>query len=429
MLNPKIIIAFLLLSLGSALYAAEWYVDNMHGNDANPGSKAQPFQTFKRSLEALGGGDTLHLVPNEQPYTEKFGDVKCSGTPEKPTVIDGHGAKMTRLSHFTADMWKDEGNSVFSLRFNNNVVTMSGIGYYCGFPFVFADGKELVPVKSMDDLEPYTCYMVLRYYPKLKMPDPLHKMLYIRLPEGKTPANTKIEAPLSDDIVVQGNYITVRNIVAEWSASDLFDSANGKGIVFEDIDASHCMDQCLSAHSTAEQQVRFSRLSKAVDGGVLDVTFNLQQTCHTRYFGCIFEDNIHFCGAGFQGGKGSDYLLDSCILRDNDGNALFARQSAKLTVKNCLIIKGHGQANDAVSASDAGEILLENCTIIGYPRALFAVHNENNSSKIKAVNCKFVDCGKIADANAEGIEVVPGDMTGSSLRPDMRLQDLKRFLQ
>lgn len=428
MLNIKLIVAFLLLSLGSALYAAEWYVDNVHGNDTNPGSKAQPFQTFKRSLEALGGSDTLHLVPNEQPYTEKFGDIKCSGTPEKPTVIDGHGAKMTRLSHFTADMWKDEGNSVFSLRFNNNVVTMSGIGYYCGFPFVLADGKEFVPVKSMDDLEPYTCYMVNRYYPKLKMHDPLHNMLYIRLPEGKTPANTKIEAPLSDGMAISANYVTVRNIVAAWSAADLFDTAWGKGLVFEDMDVSRCMDQCLSAHSVLEQQVRFSRISKAIDGGVLDVTFGLEQTCHTSYFGCIFEENMQLGGACFKGGKGSEYVLDSCIFRDNDSYAVFAYQAARVTLKNCLIIKGHGITNEAVSDSETAEILLENCTIIGYQWPLSPIRNADNSGKIKAVNCKFIDCGKIPDAN-EGIEVVPGDMTGSTLTPDMSLQDLKRFLQ
>jgi hypothetical protein len=59
---------------------------------------------------------------------------------------------------------------------------------------------------------------------------------------------------------------------------------------------------------------------------------------------------------------------------------------------------------------------------------LSPIRNADNSGKIKAVNCKFIDCGKIPDAN-EGIEVVPGDMTGSTLTPDMSLQDLKRFLQ
>lgn len=420
-------ITILFVSAGAGLFAADWYVDNVKGNDANPGSKELPFQTFKRSLEALHGGDTLNLVPNDQPYTERFGtlDKKYSGTPEKPTVVDGHGAKLTRMSHFTAEMWKDDGGGLFSLRFANNVVTMGGQGYYNGFPFIFADGKELVPVKSMDDLEPYTCFMVMRWYPKLKKHDPLNNMLFIRLPEGKTPANVKLEAPLTSDMAVEGDYITVRNLVAEWSASDLFDTAHGKGIVFENIDASHCMDQCMSAHSTGGQDVRFSRFSKAIDGGVLDVTFSMEHTCHVRYFGCIFEDNIRLGGAGFRGGKGSEYVLDSCILRNNEGNAAFASQNAKLIVRNCLIVKGDVKSGDAVTASDSSEIILENCTISGFPKAFSAF----GKARIKAVNCKFVDCGKIMDEKAGSIEIVPGEITGSNLTQEMGIEDLKRILK
>lgn len=410
-----------------AALAAEYYVDNINGSDANPGSKDQPFQTFKKSLEVLKGGDTLNLVPNEQPYTEKFGQLtkKYSGTPGQPTVIDGHGAKLTRMTRFTADKWKDEGKGVFSVLFPNNVICMSGQGYYDGFPFVFADGVPLPPVKSFDELVPNSSFLILKWHRTIGLHDPQHKMLYIRLPEGKNPGNTVIEAPEPSNLAAEGDYMTIRNIVAEWSSSDNFDSAHGEGIVFENVDSSYCMDQAMSAHSNTETQVRFSRFAKAIDGGVLDVVFKSEHVCNVSYFGCIFEDNIKMGGAGFKGGKGSEFVLDSCIFRNNENNAVFASMFSKVTLRNCLIVKGDAQAKVALTASDSAEIVLENCTFVGFPIAL-AAHGE---ARIKAVNCKFVDCGEEAAGNLAAVEIVPGDMAGSSLDAKATIQDLRRILK
>jgi hypothetical protein len=413
-----------------AVRAAEYYVDNVNGNDANPGSKERPFQTFKHSLEVLKGGDTLNLVPNEQPYTEQFGKLtrKHAGTREQPTVVDGHGAKLTRMTRFTADMWKDEGKGVFSVHFPNNVICMSGQGYYDGFPFVFADGQPLPPVKSFDDLVPNSSFLVLKWHRTIGLHDPLHKMLYIRLPEGKTPENTVIEAPQPSNLAAESDFMTIKNIVAEWSSSDNFDSAHGEGIVFENVDSSYCMNQAMSAHSNKETQVRFSRFAKAIDGGVLDVVFKDEHVCNVSYFGCVFEDNIKSGGAGFRGGKaskGSEFVLDSCIFRNNENNAVSASTFAKVTIRNCVIMKGDLPAKVAVTASDSAEIVLENCTIVGFP-IVFSAHGE---ARIKAVNCKLIDCGEEAAGDVAAIEIVPGGMAGSSLNPTATVQELRKILE
>jgi len=340
-------------------------------------------------------------------------------------VIDGHGAKLTRMTRFTADMWKDEGKGVFSVQFPNNVICMSGQGYYDGFPFVFADGKELPPVKSFDDLVPNSSFLVLKWHSKVGLHDPLHKMLYIRLPEGKNPENTVIEAPQSSNLAAEGDHMIIKNIVAEWSSSDNFDSAHGEGIVFENVDSSYCMDQAMSAHSNKETQVRFSRFAKAIDGGVLDVVFRSEDVCNVSYFGCVFEDNIKMGGAGFRGGKGSEFVLDSCIFRNNEGNAAFASMSARLTLRNCVIVKGDANCKVALTASDSAEVVLENCTFVGFPIALAA----HGNSRIKAVNCKFVDCGEEAAGNVAAIEIVPGDGAGSSLSAGASVQELRAALE
>jgi hypothetical protein len=236
----------------------ELYVDNERGNDQNPGTLEKPFRTFKKSLEVLKGSDTLHIVPYETPYNEFFGRLtsKYSGTPDAPTVIDGHGAKLTRLTHFDASCWTDEGDDIYSQRFIHNVVVMSGKGYYDGFPFVFVDGKPLPCVKKRADLVPNSCFFYLYWDSKLRKHPEDHGMLYIKLPPGKTPADVRIVAPMTNGVIVEGSdYVTVKNINASWSASDLFDTAHGKGLVFENITAENCMDQCISGNIFSKEPV------------------------------------------------------------------------------------------------------------------------------------------------------------------------------
>ncbi len=408
-----------ILFLAAALHGAEWYVDNIKGDDKNPGTKEQPFRTFKTSLENLKGGDTLHLVPNSEPYTELFGELtkKHSGTPENPTVVDGHDAQLTRLTHFPAEKWTAEDDNIYSLRFPNNVVSMSGQGYYSGFPFVFVDGQPLPCMKKREDLTPGSCLLVLSFNVQLKKPDPLHKMLYVRLPEGKTPANVKIEMPQPNNVTVGGDYITVKNMTAVWNSADSFDTHRGKGIVFENIRAANCMDQCISSHSSHGVDVRFSHFSNAIDGAILDITFRDGEKCNVRYYGCVIEKNIRMGGAGFQG-TGEGYVMESCIIRDNDNVGVFARGKAHLKLKNCVIVKGSGKAPRGVSSWADAVVDMEDCTVIGFENAVIS---GGGTAKVNAVNCKFIDCQKGFEQFIQG--------TGSTLDPQWTLEQLKEHLR
>ncbi len=411
------------------VWGAEWYVDHLNGSDTNPGTKEKPFQSFAHSLKMLKGGDTLHLTPLDEPYTERFGHLRPqhAGTTEKPTIIEGNGAKLSRMTRFTEDEWTSLGKDIFATKFENNVISMSGQGYYSGFPFVFADGEPLQPVASFNDLKPGTCFLVLKWHRELGLHDPLHKMLYIRLPEGKTPTNTVIKAPLSSNLAVETHHVIVRNLVAEWSASDNFDSAHGEGIVFENIDSSYTMNQGLSAHSTAGFEVRFSRFRTSIDGGVLDVVFKDEHVTRGKYFGCVFEDNTRQGGAGFQGGNGparSEYLVESCVFRNNEGQAVNVSKTATVTLRNTVIVNGDTKAKVALIASDDAIVVLENCTIIGFPTPLAA----HVRARIKAINCKFIDCGQPGGAAVANIEIVEGDATGSTLPLDADVKTLRELL-
>ena len=72
--------------------AADWYVDGAAGNDANPGTAAQPVQTIARGLHLPTPGDTLHIEPTAI-YTAASGSVPAylaiSGTVAGPITIQG----------------------------------------------------------------------------------------------------------------------------------------------------------------------------------------------------------------------------------------------------------------------------------------------------------------------------------------------------
>lgn len=371
------------------LYAAsatEYYVDNVRGSDTAPGTSAKPFQTIEAGVNALKGGDSLHLVPNEQPYTGiiQLGNGK-GGTPEQPTVIDGHGALLSRLTHYAADQWKDEGGGVFSMKLRHNAVAMSHQGYWSGFPFIFLDGKRINWVKTREELTPQSYLFVLRWYPETKKHDPLHGTLFVRLPAGKTPAEIKIEAPGYNACIVETSNVTVKNLCVEWCSADAFDTCWGKGIVFENVRGSYCIDQCISNHSADRAIIRYSSFDHAADGGILDINMNKEKICRVKYIGCILENNVHLGGAGFHGGE---YEMESCIIRNNDGAGVFVSQGAKVTLRNCYIKKGTGTAKNGITVNNQAALTLEDCTVEGFPTGLLF----GDGRELKIIRTVFSGC-------------------------------------
>jgi len=378
------------------------YVDNLRGDDANAGTQESPFRSIKVAAKVLKGGDTLHMVPNTNPYTLEdtvepgaVGLIELvssqAGTPEKPTIVDGHGSKVLGLFHYKSEKWRDEGSSVFSMRLPNNTVTMFNLGYWAGvIPIVFFDGKPAQWVKSREELVDGSFFLVK----KLAKEEPPNNTLFVKLAEGKTPADIKITAPSNVTIQSNTNHVTFRNIDSSYSSFDGFGSFWGKGLLFENLRASFCMNQGISHHSSAGVLVKNCRFDHNVDCGVLDVSLgdaksgDEKAATRARYENCLVDNNVWLGGVRFQ--NRGEYEMDSCIIRDNHAKTavVSVAGNTSLILTNCLIVRGDANAKTGIMAEANSTLELRNCTIVGYPNGLIV----QGGAKVLVSNSVFIDC-------------------------------------
>ena len=189
---------------------AEWHVNHEWGDDNWPGTAAQPFKTFKHALLKLKGGDTLHVQKTKTPYTERFGEISnrskghpYDGTPEKPTVIEGHGAELTSLTRMSAAAWELMADGTWRTKPHHNVVVMNGTGYYNAFPFLFLEQEgartPFQPVADRAKLESLQLYWSFTWVTGAdgkRTRDADFGNLYIRLPENTTGTGPKFSSPI-----------------------------------------------------------------------------------------------------------------------------------------------------------------------------------------------------------------------------------------
>ena len=103
-----LIVAAAALSAG----AAEYYVDNKSGDDANDGRAAdRALRTLAAVTKRLEAGDVLHLAPGRK-YGETL-KLTRGGSAASPIVVKGHGAVLTGISAFPKEGWEGEGDGLF----------------------------------------------------------------------------------------------------------------------------------------------------------------------------------------------------------------------------------------------------------------------------------------------------------------------------
>lgn len=332
--------------------AAEYYVDNRRGDDANDGKSAErPFRTLAKATSRLKAGDALNIAPGE-PYRESL-VVASSGTASAPILIRGNGAVLTGLEPVPDSAWRDCGGGLFLA---TNKACWGALQPH----LVDRRGKSLTVASSSSAKSE-----------RAKSLKPGEAMwnaegAWYRAREGESPVGLGLCGYFRESGVkiVNQNHIIVERIVAERFANDGFNvHGSCHDLVFRGIEARWNGDDGFSVHDNVEAQVRGAHLHHNSDG-IADV-----HASQTVYSDVLVEDNFSF-GVGLYGGlrvmrdctvrnNGGDQIK---ILGDNDhrGKAEMPMFKPKVHIVNVKVDGGAGAAS-ALLVGDGATISIVDC--------------------------------------------------------------------
>lgn len=335
-----------------------FWVDNVRGDDAAVGDAAHPYRTLARSLAALGGGDELHLVANDEPYCEQLRlTARHSGSSGKPTRVHGHGATIDGRHVVAVSDWRDEGDGVYSCPLDNNAWPMNETGHWCGsFPIVWFDGVAGLTAVTREALKAGGYFLCFR--PNA----PEHKRLYVRLPAERTLSDVRIEVPgVNVNCVLSGcSHVEVRDLKVCHQTWDCFSTNYSTNCLIDHVDGSYAMDQGISSHSSVGILVRNSVFHHNAGGGIVDVNVPGCPLCAVTYENCSVVSNCFRCPVEFYGKlygcddiptSRGEFTLRNCRVADNDlsrADGFFLRHDSRANVRlaGCAI---EGRLPDGIS--------------------------------------------------------------------------------
>jgi hypothetical protein len=114
-----------LLLASLPVFATDYYVDNLRGDDHNNGLDAiagatggGPFKTIGRALRVANSGDQISLAKNPEPYRESLTleGPKSSGNTLQRFQIKGNGATLDGSIAVDPEAWEHFSGNVFRFR-------------------------------------------------------------------------------------------------------------------------------------------------------------------------------------------------------------------------------------------------------------------------------------------------------------------------
>lgn len=427
-MNGKAVFILSLMSAALHFSAAEWFVDNRTGSDANGGDRADAARkSFSAVTKLLKPGDTLHIANTGIPYAESLVLRGNFGLNGKPLTVEGNGAAITGLVPLDPEKWTARDNGFF---------------YPTGKQpsnwrlYLYSSGKRL-PVSA----DPAACVPGSFAW--------CGDGFFLRPEEGRKPADYRLEANLRDSGVqiLQGKNITVRNLISEHNGNDGFNMHGScHGLRFENIVGRWNGDDGFSIHEDGEAYVAGAEFHDN-SYGIEDI--NLSRTTYSgvriynnrtgvhfsggnhALIGCSFYDNATSLKIG--PGRAAVYLPEArdasafwgeCFIKNTriaggkDGLTVNGRST--VTLINSLIQSG-GTTVSLAPGSElymAGSILVGGCPIemdkatLSGDRNLFYPDQMKVGSKIVSLP----EFGKLTGSNALSVSEKP-KTEGRSIEP------------
>ena len=368
------------LSLNAAVTI---YVDNVKGNDRNPGTQDKPVMSISRGLALLRGKTSgkMEVINTGKVYREGYPgvngrafSVRVSGTENDPVVINGNGAVFSGLAKIPAAKWTCDSANIYSLPFwpmSNMMKSYKKENYWHdGTQIWFLDGK---PAKNCHDAAE------LQQNPGGFWWDKANKVVRFHLPAGKTMEQVEIMLPSNEGFYVHGDHVIIKNFFITHSRNDGFDSDS---IPRKNVRYINCVsiDNCgqgMSCHGgeTFYENCVAIRCSST---GICNVGNN-----RAFYKNCLIIDNCFESGVAVVGT--GTHTFENCII---SGNTPFEQivQSGKCQAifKNCLIETSPQDTNPVAKVGN-GILTLQNCTVRGGKKLVTVSHS--GTGVMELFNC------------------------------------------
>jgi len=407
------------MALSPQVQSADYYVDPLSGNDANPGtSVSAAFQTMASALAVAGAGDTILLQPSSEPYRMMIDMTNHrGGTLDDPLVIDGQGSKLSGADMLDPAGWQQASADVVK---RSDVVSQAFL--VMGKDFVpqtlvrdllnpgevaWEEGEKLFYYYPPKGTEPsfwnievldngewktldgrkfersHSKVDALRYrdlanVTAAKVDSTSRELvnvetrlkpgswgvrdgtMYLYPPEGVTVDDLKLQACVRMNGMQFGrgntSHVVVKNFNVEHVFNDAYNIHNDcKDLSFLNCNAFQCGDEGISAHETSEI---------VVDGAVFeqcDVGITHINGTRTVTRNVAIRDARSSGFATISLHEGSEHILENVVIV----NCPIGIEGGMIKGKNILIaaLEGYAEARTFLNAS--GEVSLENITFVG----------------------------------------------------------------
>ncbi len=257
----RLLPVLLLFGLSGPLFAATLHVDDVGGNDTNPGTSDQPLKTIARAVALARPGDEIRLAPHPHPLHERLLITGRSGEPDKPIVFDGGGRTLIGTRPIDPEEWEEVRPGVYrsTTYLKERLEKEKNPGSFFSRWFLVING-EVQRMGLFDKLR----------RPALPAPGELapgqwtfsqeEKAFYFALKPGQTLEEARVEVPhLENGVALRGNvaHWIIRNLHVRRVINDGFNFHGAcHHILLENISATECSDDGMSAHGECRITVR-----------------------------------------------------------------------------------------------------------------------------------------------------------------------------
>lgn len=349
----------LLFALALPAFGRDLHVDPAHGDDARDAVVA-PVKSISRAIRLAQPGDTVHLAPGR--YFESADLSGKHGEPDRPIVLDGHGAVLDGSEPIRASDWESLGGDLY--RKVKLIPRMDPA--ILGRWFFLWDGKmnhmgrtskgRSAPLKKTEELQAGEWTYV--------QPE---DAFYLRLAPGQNLDAANIRYPLRSSGVIESggaSHLIVRNITATHVYNDGYNiHGSERACVFENVAAIECGDDGFSAHEDAECRID-GFVSIGNSTGLCDTVSSV-----THYRNVFIKDCLGF-DVFFIGD--SPHSIENALIESSAQRPLAIDQHtdrpqngiSSVVLKNVLIRRAGARAQE-IRVGKNGRLVAERCTFLG----------------------------------------------------------------